>query len=150
MEGAIVSPWWLHSRKYASPRAVRRDATSIHRATGRKSNGDMQMRRGRTRIKAETQKVRGTFLCLQGISGTSPTSTMTRSTPPRETQQTVSIHRAVCEAVRPRTFPAHQLAAASLFYVWSPVLPARSLYPLGIYRSFKVAGTPSWHGARVE
>ena len=47
---------------------------------------------GRMRIKSETQKAqRPRSLCFQGISGTSPTSTMTRDTPLKQTRRPVSI-----------------------------------------------------------
>ncbi|OAD57709.1 Acid sphingomyelinase-like phosphodiesterase 3a [Eufriesea mexicana] len=47
---------------------------------------------GRMQIEAETQKARRPrSLCFQGISGTSPTSTMTQDTPPRRTQRPLSI-----------------------------------------------------------
>lgn len=46
---------------------------------------------GRMRIKSETQKARRPrSLCFQGISGTSPTSTMTRDTPLKQTRRPVS------------------------------------------------------------
>lgn len=71
-------------------RDARRDVTSARGNGGKETMYANAM--GRMRIKSETQKARRPrSLCFQGISGTSPTSTMTRDTPLKQTRRPVSI-----------------------------------------------------------
>lgn len=70
-------------------RDARRDVTSARGNGGKETMYANAM--GRMRIKSETQKARRPrSLCFQGISGTSPTSTMTRDTPLKQTRRPVS------------------------------------------------------------
>lgn len=80
---------------------------------------------GRMRIKSETQKARRPrSLCFQGISGTSPTSTMTRDTPLKQTRRPVSTH----PLLSPRVFAPLPSLYPYFFHFLSFFLPFFSFF----------------------
>lgn len=98
-------------------RDARRDVTSARGNGGKETMYANAM--GRMRIKSETQKARRPrSLCFQGISGTSPTSTMTRDTPLKQTRRPVSI---------PHPFISSRLCLYPLPLFFPPPFPSFSL-----------------------